>query len=146
MDDCQIRITVSSPQTSAAEQSPKNIEFKIFEIEFSHNYICLSPLSLSPHPAPLLMTRESIKQVHRDLFIGQVWLEPFPNGPVNRNLAGHEIGKNLPISRYECQSYNQPNEGYFAFFDGKKCPWLNRFPMELFVRPTGDCAYLSKCE
>ena len=70
MDHCQIGITVSSPQTSAADQSPKNIEFKIFEIEFSHNYICLSPLSLSPHPAPLLMTREIIKQVHRDLFIG----------------------------------------------------------------------------
>ena len=148
------------PQTSAADQSPKNIEFKIFEIEFSHNCVlamsiwgecCLghfphySPF-LSPLSAPLLMMREIIKQVHRDLFIGQVWLEPFPNGPVNRNLAGHEIGKNLPISRYECQSYNQPNEGYFAFFDGKKCPWLNRFPMELFVRPTGDCAYLSKCE
>ena len=78
------------PQTSAADQSPKNIEFKIFEIEFSHNYICLSPLSLSPHPAPLLMTREIIKQVHRDLFIAQVWLEPFPNGPVNRNLAAEK--------------------------------------------------------
>ena len=122
------------PQTSAADQSPKNIEFKIFEIEFSHNYICLSPLSLSPHPAPLLMTREIIKQVHRDLFIGQVWLEPFPNGPVNRNLAGHEIGKNLPISRYECQSYNQPNEGYFAFFDGKKVSVTQQIPHGTFCQ------------
>ena len=34
-------------ETSVAEQSPKNIEFKIFEIEFSHNYVYVSVLVMS---------------------------------------------------------------------------------------------------